>query len=673
MGKGKTRPLMRQRKLAQASPAVAANFQMALAMHQQGQLDRAEALYRETLRVQPRHFDSLLFLGHLLLQTGRIQDAVELIGRAIDINPHHAGAHFNSGVALLNLGRHEDAIASFSRAIELKSDFSEAFNNRGSALQNLGRHEDAIASFGRAIALKPDDGNAHNNRGISLQKLGRHAEAIASFDRALVCGSDNGVVHNNRGISLLKLGRYEEAIAGFDRALELIPDYFEAFINRGIALPYLGRHADALASFDRALALRPDSGPAHNNRGMLLLNLRRYDEAIASFDRAIALVPDYFEAFNNRGLALPFVGRHEEAIASFDRAIEPHPDYVEARNNRGKLLLELNRHEEALASFRQALELRPDDAVAHLNESLCRLRIGDFARGWEEFEWRWQTDQHRQAQREFPAPLWLGEESLLDKTILLHAEQGLGDTIQFCRYANLVAARGATVLLEVQAELKSALTGLAGVSRLLAKGEPLPAFDYHCPLLSLPLAFKTELDTIPASASYLRSDPGRIDAWQARLGDKTLPRIGLVWSGSTGFGNDHNRSIPFSYFARLPSGDVQFVSLQKEVRAADQPILEGRKDVAHFGESLRDFADTAALVDLMDLVITVDTAVAHLAGALGKPVWLLLPFNSDWRWLLNRSDSPWYPSAKLFRQSRLGDWGGVIEKLAKELAQYQIG
>ena len=640
-------------------------------MHQRGQLDIAESLYREILEVHPRHFDSLLFLGHLSLQTGRTQNAVEMISKAIDINPNHAAAHFNYGVALLNLLRYEAAIACFDRAIELKPDYSEAFNNRGSALQNLGQQEKAIASFDRAIELDPDNEFAHNNRGISLQKLGRHVDAIASLDQAILLINNNGVTHNNRGISLLNLGRHEDAIASFDMAIALIPDYFEAFLNRGIALSALGGYEEALVTLDRATALRPRNAIAHNSRGMSLLRLGRYEEAITGFDRAIELMPNYFEAFNNRGFALPYVGRYEDALDSLDHAIDaPEQESFDARNNRGNVLRDLKRHQEALASYRQAIDLRPDDATAHYNESMCLLQMGEFDQGWEKLEWRWQTAQFKEAKRDFQQPLWLGKQDLRNKTILLHAEQGLGDTIQFCRYAKLLAAQGATVLLEVQPELKSVLADLAGVSRVLKKGERLPEFDYHCPLLSLPLAFNTELDSIPADTYYLRSDPDRVNIWQARLGEKTSPRIGLVWSGNKVFGNDHNRSIPLSNFAKLLSASAQFVSLQKEVRETDRMILDVRKDIAHFGDDLHDFSDTAALLDLMDMVISVDTSVAHLAGALGKPVWLLLPFNPDWRWLLDRSDSPWYPSAKLFRQSRSGDWDEVFERVAEEMAAF---
>ena len=636
-------------------------------MHEQGRLDRAEDIYRGILQTQPRHFDALLFLGHLYLHSGRTQEAVDATRKAIAENQHHPVTHFNLGLALINLGQYEDAIRSFDRAISLMPNYSEAYCNRGIAMQNLGQHRDAMASFDRAIECNQENQIAYNNRGISLQKLGRHPEAIVSIDRALELSPENGIAHNNRGISLLAMKRHEEALASFERALELIPDYAEAYSNRGLALQNVGRNEEAVASFDRALELSPGSSMAYSNRGMSLLKLGRDDEAIASLDRALGASPDSAEVFNNRGLALQNAGRFQEALLCFNQALALKKVHAGTLSNRANVLRNLNRNVEALASYDEALLCDPGDASAHFNVSLCRLLLGDFKRGWEEFEWRWQTDQYRDAQRVFPQPLWLGKEALNGKTILLHAEQGLGDTIQFCRYASLAAAAGATVLLEVQPALKPALLGLKGVSQVLATGESLPAIDCHCPLMSLPLAFNTRLDSIPASPRYLSHDEGQVAKWRARLGERTLPRIGLAWSGNAGFGNDRNRSIPLEIFVKLISDQAQFVSLQREVRPADQAILEAHTEIIHFGDELHDFSDTAALVENLDLIISVDTAVAHLAGALGKPVWILLPVNSDWRWLLGRTDSPWYPSARLVRQSRLGDWAEVVQQLAKKL------
>lgn len=667
MVKKKTRLPLHGLRHDKAKPNIADRFQLAIGAHQSGQLERAAALYEDILRLQPGHSDALLLLGHLHLNCGRNQLAADTLIRALAENPGHAGAHFNLGVALVGLGKNEAALASFDSTVKLLPAYSEAFCNRGIALQNLQRHKEALTSFDQAIRHQPDNFAAHNNRGISAQKLGLHEEAIASFGTALALDAKNSAIYNNLGISLLALQRHAEALDSFDRALELLPGYAEAHNNRGLALQYLERDEEAIASFDTAIRLDAGSSMAYNNRGMSLFRLGRDAEAIASLDRALGVAPGSAEALNNRGLALQRVGRFADALACFDTAIALRQANIDALNNRGNVLRDMNRNSEALASYEAALTLAPEVAHTHLNEALCRLLLGDFARGWQEFEWRWQTDQYRPARRDFPQPLWLGKEDLQGRTILLHAEQGLGDTLQFCRYAQAVAARGATVLLEVQPALKAALTGLSGVSRILAQGEPLPEFDCHCPLLSLPLAFATTVAQIPAELRYVRANPQRVAQWQARLGERTKPRVGLAWSGNASFGNDRNRSIALEALAKILSASAHFISLQKEIRPADLPAMAAHPEIAHFGAELVDFADTAALIEQLDYVITVDTAVAHLAGALGKTVWILLPFNADWRWLLERDDTPWYPTARLFRQARLGAWDEVVARVAQEL------
>jgi hypothetical protein len=332
----------------------------------------------------------------------------------------------------------------------------------------------------------------------------------------------------------------------------------------------------------------------------------------------------------------------------------------------------MGRFEEALASYSKAIDLNPDYAEAHWNLSLSHLLGGNFKDGWKGYEWRWKDEiKQRGIKRDFNQPLWLGTESLISKTILLYAEQGLGDTIQFCRYAPLVAQLGAKVILEVQPPLVGLLKNLEGISQVVAQGDTLPAFDFQCPLLSLPLAFKTELDNIPPVLQELTSARERVTKWKTKLGEKTKPRIGLVWSGSTTHKNDHNRSLALhQILPHLPS-NIEYVCLQKEMRDADKKILAQQTKIKYFGEALADFTDTAALCELMDVVISVDTSVAHLAGTLGKLTWILLPFRPDWRWLTDRDDSPWYPSVKLYRQSKIGDWDNVLRKIENNLTMIE--
>ncbi|MFZ1909244.1 MAG: tetratricopeptide repeat protein [Burkholderiales bacterium] len=385
--------------------------------------------------------------------------------------------------------------------------------------------------------------------------------------------------------------------------------------------------------------------------------------------KAVAIKPGNPEALVNLGNALQELKRHDQALASYDKALALKPDYAEALSNRGLTLQALKRHDEALASYGKALALEPDFAEAHANLGLLRLLLGDFERGWEEYEWRWKGPSFSASRRNFSQPLWLGEDGVSGKTLLIHAEQGLGDTIQFVRYARQAAEKGATVVLQVQPALKALLASAFGRYQVLAEGEPLPRFDLHCPFLSLPLAFKTRLDSIPAQVPYLAAPVAAIDKWSDRLGQKGVPRIGIVWSGRSTHANDANRSIALTRLMPLRSPDVQLVSLQNEVRAEDARVLTANAQILHFGPELKDFSDTAALVSLVDLVVSVDTSVAHLAGALGKPVWILVPFAPDWRWLLEREDSPWYPSARIFRQPKLGDWDSVIDKVRQALTE----
>lgn len=388
--------------------------------------------------------------------------------------------------------------------------------------------------------------------------------------------------------------------------------------------------------------------------------------AVELIGKAIEINPNDPLAYSNRANALKELKRFDAALASYDKAIILQPDDMQAHLNRGYTLQQLMRLDAALASFDKAIALQPDCAEAWCSKAVALLLKGELGLGWEMFEWRWKLTKSDLKARPFSQPLWLGKEPLAGRTVLLHAEQGFGDTIQFCRYAKLVADTGARVILEVPKPLSGLLEGLEGVTQLVETGETLPAFDYHCPLLSLPLAFKTGLASIPGSSPYLSSDAGKRRQWSELLGAKTRPRIGLVWSGSTFHKNDRNRSLTLAAVLRHLPDEFEYVSLQKEVREVDTDALNN-STVRHYGDRLADFAETAALCDLMDIVVSVDTSVAHLAGALGRTTWLLLPYVPDWRWMLDRDDSPWYQSFKLYRQSEDRQWEPVLHNVATDL------
>jgi len=580
----------------------------AVALHQQGALAAAEALYRRVLAAAPRQASALHLLGVLAGQRGRPQEAIALIGEA--------------------------------------------------------------------IAEAPNEAVFHANLGRACKAAERPTEALASFDRAIALGSTDPGVFNDRGNVLRDLQRSEAALDSFDRAIALRPDYAEAFSNRGNALLDLDRHQEALACYDHAIALRPGYAEAFSNRGNALRNLDRQQEALASYGQAIALRPDYAEAFSNRGAALLDLDRHQEALASYGQALTLRPGQADALSNRGAVLSLLGQHTAALQSYDQALALRPDHPAARLGRGLCLLKLGDLARGWADYESRWQTPRLARLAARFTHPPWLGAEPLAGKTVLLHAEQGFGDTLQFCRYAPLVAARGAHVVLAVARPLTRLLATLDGVAEVISDSDPVPAFDLHCPLMSLPLAFGTTLATIPPPARLIPA-ADRVAAWRRRLAPLAGPRVGLCWAGSprrddpAAHRTDRRRSITLAQFAPL-AGVVgpSFVALQKGEAAAEAATPPAGLKLHDWTDELQDFADAAALVEALDLVITVDTAVAHLAGTLGKPVWILSRFDGCWRWLIDRDDSPWYPTARLFRQPAPGDWDAVMRQVVAALHRF---
>jgi tetratricopeptide (TPR) repeat protein len=465
-------------------------------------------------------------------------------------------------------------------------------------------------------------------------------------------------------------GRLDTALVLLQTALRNDRARAAGFASLGLVFHCLGRFDEALVSYDEGLSLSPGNTELLNRRGVALLELRRPLEALEDFTRVLVEIPDHLDALGNYGNALIKLNRPQEALAVYDRALALAPENAQLLTNRAVALRRLDRPHEALMSASRALVAEPGFAQARFVESVARLTLGDFAAGWCGYEARWKVGLLASQRRNFAAPLWRGEESLAGKTILLHAEQGSGDTIQFARYALLVAQRGAKkVILEVQRELVPLLSDLAGVDLAIARGAPLPDFDLHCPLLSLPLAFATDQATIPADIPYLAPPHERIAVWRDRL-PKRRPLIGLAWSGGLWHDNDLNRSMTLTSLAPLLDvAGIAFVSLQHDVRERDLRVLQKLPNLFRFETRFGDFADTAAAISFLDAVISVDTAVAHLAGALGKPLLLLLPYAADYRWLRERQDSPWYPTAKLYRQPKFGDWDGVVQTLIGDVTR----
>jgi tetratricopeptide (TPR) repeat protein len=623
-----------------ASPAIELppSLDLAVAAYRAGQLLEAENICQQIISVRQDFFDALYVLAVVQATLGKHESALANYDLALTLHPQHAEALSNRGNTLRALKRFDDALESYDRALALQPDYALAHTNRGAVLFDLVRYDQALESYDRVLALRPDHADALYNRAGVLHALKHYDRALADYDRAIVLRPDFAAAYANRGNSLNELHRFNEALESFDRALVLHPGLFEALCSRGNALNKLLRPEEALVSYENALALNPEHAPSHYNRGTTLHQMGRYPEALESYDRALALQPNYPDALSNRGATLYELRRHQEALESYDRALVLQPDYPEA----------------------------------HWNAASLRLLTGDFKRGWAEYEWRWKYEIMARAKRDFMQPLWRGED-IRGKTILLHAEQGLGDTIQFCRYASLVAARGARVILEVDGRLEGLMASLAGATRVISAGDPLPDFDLHCPLLSLPLAFDTQLETIPSETPYLQAPADKLEEWAERLGETRNCRVGLVWAGNPAHHRDRIRSIDFSMLAPLLETGASFVSIQKDVRSGDMAMLNARPGLNQYADMLANFSDTAGVMGNLDLVISVDTSVVHLAGALGRPVWVLLPYLPDWRWLLDRDSSPWYPTARLFRQDNGRNWESVIVRVCDALREFISG
>ncbi len=542
--------------------------------------------------------------------------------------------------------------------------------NEALALQRQGRLREAEKIYARVLKAAPDHFDALNLLGAVKAQQGRIGEAQRLFAAAVKINPGVAGAWANLGQALHALKRSDEALQSLDKARSLAPDDINVLNQHANVLLSLGRSADALGEFRKILARAPRHGEARLNCGIACAALGRLDEAVAEFDAALALIPGHPAVHYNRALALQALGRYAEAVQAHDRALAAAPQHAGAWLHRGRALAALKRIDEALASYGKAGALRKDDPDVEFSEALALLTRGDYRGGFAKYEARWR----RTGMPALPSrrqSLWRGEYPLAGKTVLLHAEQGFGDTIQFARYVPLLAASGPKkIVLEVQSELTALLARLDGDATVIARDEAPPPFDVHCPLGSLPLAMGTGVADVPASIPYLSADDGALAKWSARLGALERPRVALAWSGNASHDNDRNRSIPFARLAPLLALPARFISVQRDLRSDDAARLAAEPRVTHFGSDLESFTDTAAVLAQCDLVIAADTAVAHLAGAMGRPLWVLIPFVPDWRWTLNGETSPWYPAARLFRQTVLGDWDAVIARVAAELERF---
>jgi tetratricopeptide (TPR) repeat protein len=673
--------------------------------HQSGNLEQAERIYRDVLHIEPGNADASYLLGVVCQTLGRIDEALECYRRALAQKPDYAEVHNNLGVIYSTQGKLAEAIVSYQRAIQCKPDYAEAHNNLGLDLAQQGHLDEAIASYRQTVRLRPSYAEAYenlrraeaarqgqppsevaqvsraaaniaierNNQGIELWRQGRLDEALEHFQSALCLWPSYPEAYNNLGLVLVDRGMLDEGAACYQQALRFRPDFAEAHNNLGIARGRQGRIEEAADRHREAVRLRPDYAAAHNNLAVVLEKQHRLDEAVFHCQKALELSPDLAAAHNNLGIMYDRLGRMDDAAASYRQALKLQPDYADALNNLGTVHRDRLEFDDAERCYQRALQIRPDYPDAHLNRALIALQHGDFANGWREYEWRWQRSEL--VPRTFRQPRWDGA-PLDGRTILLHAEQGLGDALQFIRYAPQVKERGGRVLVECQPAVRELLATCSAVEQVLVQGQPLPTFDVQASLMSLPALFETTLTNMPADVPYLAADPSLVEHWRQELSRVGGFKIGIVWQGSPAHRGDKHRSVPLTQFAPLAGvKGVHLLSLQVGAGTAQLAALGDRFPVTDLGRQFEpaSFQDVAAVVKNLDLVVTVDTAIAHLAGALGVPVWIALPFSPDWRWLLDREDSPWYPTMRLFRQKRLGDWDAVFQHLAEELARLVVG
>ncbi len=593
----------------------------------------------------------------------------------IELDPQVLRVQISHARSLHQAGNFVEALSLYSKILETAPNNTEALTLVASLYLQQKKLEQSQAIFEKALALDNKNVLTLHNYALLLEKLNRNDEAIQHLDSALAINATYEDAYKHKANLLKKIGKLDSAIETYQAAIQKITHSADLYFRLGNQLRDMGRNQEALEAMTQATKLDANHAQAHNNLGNILLDLKQPAEAVKSYRQALTINPKYANAYNNSANAYLALNQFEDAIFACDAALAIDPNLLTTLNNRANALQKLKRFDEALQAYDQVMNAHKDYSFAPLNKGLLCLLLGNYSEGWALYEARWHAAPQPKLLEVFSKPLWLGKESIAGKTVLLHAEQGYGDSIQFCRYAALVASKGVSklyvnvpkLLFNLVADSFSKMPATRTIT-VLTDGDKVPQFDYQCPLMSLPLAFNTEISSIPADVPYLFANQSLVEKWHSRLekNNSKIPKVGLVWSGSSAYSNDSNRSIPLDLLAPLFKLGIEFHSLQKEIKPEDEAAFSSLNLQFH-QEYLTDFSETAALIHEMDLVISVDTSVAHLAGALGKPVWILLPFVPDFRWLLNRDDSPWYPTAKLFRQEKSSDWEDVLERVSQAL------
>ena len=632
----------------------------------QGDVIGAIAANETAVMYVPAFAEAHSNLGNLYLQSGRRDEALRAYETAIRAKPDLAPVYCNVAAVLIELDRCAEAISALETALRLAPDLHEAHVNLCRAYRRSGRDREALAPALRATELRPDR-DTFLNVGEAAFHLEAYDIALEAYQRALALDSACAKTHCNLGAVYQATGRHAEAIAAGEAALALQPDFVAAHCNLGAAYQPAGRYAEAITAAQAAIVRQPNFALAYANLGAVYYLTGLHAEALEALETAVALQPDLALAHCNLGAVYRSAGRYADAIVACETAIALRPHSAVAHDNLGVVYHATRRYAEAIAAGEAATALQPDFATAHFNLACSLLVGGNFARGWDEYIWTWRVPARR---AELPyldrAPLWSGE-TFTSRRLLISADEGFGDVIQFVRYLPAVKARGGRVILEVKEPLGALFADLPDSDEVRVysgSADLADAADLQIPLSGIPRALGTDLASIPASIPYLRAKPQRVERWRPRFGSASRLRVGIVRAGNPQHVGDGLRSVRLDDFARL--GEIEGVAWFGLQKGRDEDRRScGLFTVDPLGAEIRDFADTAAIVAQLDLVIAVDTAIVHLAGALGKPVWTLLPFAADWRWLLLRDDSPWYPTMRLFRQPGKGDWASVFADVAR--------
>jgi tetratricopeptide (TPR) repeat protein len=654
-----------------ARAAEAGGLRDAIAFHKSGNLGEAERLYRAHLAVEPRAALALSNLGQILQQRGEYAAAVDLFQRAIALKPRFAAAYAYRGNALAALGQISAAQQAFDQAIAIDPKCVEGLSGLAALRQRQGNIQDSMKYWQRALDAAPARNDVRQNLALALSQAGDPDQAIAIMEPVIQAEPSSPVAHSNLAAILCRAGRFDQAIAAGRRATALGPDNADAHYNLAVALIDSGDHTAGLLELEQVLAIKPDHLDALNLMGMHHRRLSDNATALAFFRRAQQADPRHTGILVNIGAVLLEEGRSREALGVYRHAMTIDDKKVEVLVNLGATLEQMERFEEALEAYHLAIALEPENAAAHFNFGLALLTLGRFKEGWPEYEWRQRARPPVASRGLSESNAWKGE-PLAGKRILVLAEQGSGDTIQFCRYLPILQAAGARVTFECQPALRRLIEASNLADAVITRDDALPAHDFHTPLLSLPGLLGTSPDTIPASIPYLTVDQQEVESRRRHLSALKRPLIGIAWQGNPQHKGDRRRSLPLRMLTgALAASGVTLVSLQVghgSEQMRELPETERPHD-PFAGVPAKDFVSTAALVANMDAIVSIDSAVAHLAGALGRPVFVLLPHVGDWRWLRGREDSPWYPAMRLLRQHRLGDWSYAFARLIEALGE----